>query len=77
MEPPERLVLTSTDHGEQFIHTFALAPEGSGTRLQRSVDMPRPGGATGVVFPLVVTFLIKPDVSRGLGLLKARLEGQP
>ncbi len=71
------MILTATDRGEQFMHTFTLSPAGSGTRLERAVDMPRPGGAVGVLFPLIVTFLIKPDVSRGLGRLKANLEGRP
>lgn len=77
VQRPDRLILTATDRGEKFMHTFTLSPAGSGTRLERAVDMPHPGGPVGVVFPLIVRFLIKPDVSRGLGMLKAKLESRP
>ncbi len=71
---PDRLVLTSTDSGQRFVNTFRLSPTGAGTRVERVMDMPRPGGVTGVLFPLIATFLIKPDVAKGLGKLKSRLE---
>jgi uncharacterized protein YndB with AHSA1/START domain len=74
---PTRLVLTSTEGGEHFVSTFTLTPTGSGTRVERVMDMPRPGGALGVAFPLISALVIKPDVSKGLGKLKARLEAQP
>lgn len=72
--PPERLVLTSTESGEQFVSTFTLTPTGAGTRVERVMDMPRPGGVLGVVFPVIKAVLVQPDVNKGLSNLKARLE---
>lgn len=72
---PQRLVLTSTDAGERYVSTFTLTPDGAGTQLERSVDLPRPGGALGLVFPLILSLLIRPDVAKGLGKVKATLEG--
>ncbi|MFZ0323746.1 MAG: SRPBCC family protein [Actinomycetes bacterium] len=72
---PSRLVLTSTEPGgEQFVNTFSLSGSGAGTTVERVMDMPRPGGAVGVVFPLIAKFLVKPDVTKGLGKLKVAAE---
>jgi hypothetical protein len=38
------------------------------------MDMPRPGGALGAAFPVLLATLIKPNVKKGMGLLKASLE---
>ncbi|MEP6695649.1 MAG: SRPBCC family protein [Pseudonocardiales bacterium] len=74
VQAPTRLVLTSTDSGQQFISTFRLTPAGSGTDIERVMDMPRPGGLAGALFPLISAVLIKPDVKKGLGKLKTTLE---
>ena len=73
---PTRLVLTSTERGEQFVNTFTLSAQGSGTRLERLTDMPQPGGLLGLVFPVIRALVIKPDVNKGLGTLKSLLEKQ-
>ena len=36
--------------------------------------MPKPGGVLGLVFPVILTALVKPDVAKGLGKLKTNLE---
>jgi len=41
------------------------------------MDMPRPGGAVGVIFPVIAKLLVKPDVTKGLGKLKAAVEASP
>ena len=69
--------LTSTDRGQQFISTFTLTPDGSGTNIERLMDLARPCGFPGALFPLIATFLIKPDVTKGLGQLNAALERRP
>jgi uncharacterized protein YndB with AHSA1/START domain len=74
VQSPRRLVLTSTDGTERFVSTFALSGAASGTVLERTMDMPRPGGLVGALFPLLIAFLIKPDVTKGLNKLKATLE---
>ncbi len=38
------------------------------------MDLARPGGLPGLLFPLIAKLLIKPDVAKGLGTLKALLE---
>lgn len=73
-DPPSRLVLTSTERGEQFINTFAVSAEGAGSKLVRTMDMPVPGGVLGLLLPLLVPALIKPDQQKGLNKLKANLE---
>jgi len=72
--PPARLVLTATDGGESFVSTFELTPSPAGTRVRRVLDMPKPGGILGLVFPVIVAALVKPDVAKGLSKLKANLE---
>jgi len=74
VEAPSRLVLTSSEGDEKVVNTFTLSPAGSGTEVERVMDLPRPSGVVGVLFPLISTLLIKPDVAKGLGKFKAALE---
>src|SRR5689334_22692116 len=72
--PPQRLVLDCVDHGKHFINTFTLEAAGSGTKLTRTVDAPKPTFPLSVVFPLIKAAFINPEVNKGLGMLKANLE---
>lgn len=72
--PPRRLVLDSIEKDEHFINTFELEAEGSGTRLTRIVDAPKPAFPLSVVFPLIMAAFIRPDVEKGLRNLKHNLE---
>jgi uncharacterized protein YndB with AHSA1/START domain len=74
VDPPKRFVLTSTEKGEQFINTFTLTPDGNATNVERVIDMPKPGGFVGVIFPLAAAGFVKPAVQKGLNMLKSRLE---
>lgn len=69
-EPPSRLVLVATDRGEQFVNTFVLTPQDGGTRVDRSLDLPRPAGVVGALFPIVAARVIRPDLHKGLQKLK-------
>lgn len=71
---PRRLELVSTDGGERFVNTYVLTPDGNRTRVDRTFDLVRPSGALGVVFPILLAAVIKPDVRKGMGMLKANLE---
>ena len=73
-EAPSRLELVSMDGTSRFTSVFIVGPRGAGSRVERVLDMPRPGGLLGVVFPLLARFLVRPDVAKGLGMLKANLE---
>jgi uncharacterized protein YndB with AHSA1/START domain len=73
---PTRLVLDATEKGEHFLNIFDLQPQGAGTLLTRGMDAPKPGGLLGLVFPLIMAGFIRPDVQKGLRMLKANLEGR-
>jgi uncharacterized protein YndB with AHSA1/START domain len=72
--PPRRLVLEADEKGGRFINIFELETEGTGTRVTRTMDAPRPGFPLSVVFPVLMATFIRPDVNKGLRNLKARLE---
>jgi len=67
-------VLDSKEKDDHFVNTFELEADGSGTRLIRTVDAPRPGFPLSVVFPILMATFIRPDVNKGLRNLKAKLE---
>ena len=71
---PRHLVLTSTEPSGSFINTFTLTPSGSGTRVDKTMDMPKPGGFTGLIFPLLLSTVIKSGVQKGLDMFKSNLE---
>jgi uncharacterized protein YndB with AHSA1/START domain len=77
LSAPTRLVLTATDRGEKFISRFTVTPVGAGSRVERVLDMPKPGGVLGFVFPVVLALLVRPDVAKGLAKLKANVEARP
>ncbi len=74
IDAPKRFIITSTEKGEEFINTFTLTPDGTGTTVERVIDMPRPGGFMGALFPVLKAGLIQPGVHKGLTMLKSRLE---
>lgn len=76
MTPPTRLVLASDDSGETFYNTFTLTRTDSGTRVERVLDMPVPGGVTGLLLPVLGALLIRPDLRKGLANLRAQVEGR-
>jgi uncharacterized protein YndB with AHSA1/START domain len=76
VERPTRFSFAAKEKGEQFVNTFTLTPAGTGTKVERLIDMPRPGGLLGAVFPLVANGFVKPAVGKGLKMFKARAEAQ-
>lgn len=71
---PSRLVLDATEKGEHFLNTFELQGQGAATLLTRRLDAPKPGGLMGLAFPVIMAAFIRPDVQKGLRMLKANLE---
>lgn len=74
VEAPTRLVMVSREPGGEFVNTFSLSPSGSGTTIRRVMDMPRPGGPLGLVFPLLVALVAVPGVRKGMEKLRANLD---
>jgi len=72
--PPDRLVLDCIDHGKHFFNTFTFDAVGSGTKVTRTVDAPKPTFPLSLVFPVIKAAFINPEVNKGLGMLKANLE---
>ena len=73
-DPPRRLVLTCAEPAGSFINTFTLTPAGSGTRVDKTMDMPKPGGFLGVIYPLLLATVVKSGVQKGLDMFKTNLE---
>jgi len=74
VDEPSRLVLTSSEGDERFVSTFTVTPSGDGCTVERAMDMPRPGGALGAVFPVILATLVRPNVNKGMANLKKSLE---
>ena len=70
-QPPSRLQLTADDRGQPFISTFTLTPQGGGTKVERQIDMPKPGG---ILFPLLLVGFLRPAIQKGMTMLKTNLE---
>ena len=73
-QPPSRLQLTAREQGEDFLSTYVLSRQGDATRVEKVIDMPRPNGFAGAIFPLVLGGFIKPATNKGMKMLKANLE---
>ncbi|MGH3626708.1 MAG: SRPBCC family protein [Sciscionella sp.] len=73
-DPPRKIEFTGRERGEDFLNTYVLTSQGDGTRIDRTLDMPKPGGVGGVFFPLVLGGFIKPATNKGMKMLKANLE---
>jgi len=73
-DPPRRLQFTSREKGENFLNTYVLTQQGTGTKVDRTIDMPKPGGVGGALFAWVLGGFIKPATNKGMKMLKANLE---
>ena len=73
VDAPRRLVLTSTDKGERYVHQFDVEASGRGSRITRTVEAPQPRGFVRLFFPLIFAIFINPEVSKGMSMLKANL----
>jgi len=74
---PDSLVIRSTEKGGEFINTFRLANESGKTTVEREIDMPKPGGFVGLVFPVIMAAVVKPGVQKGMNMLKTKAEQSP
>ncbi|MEP6973246.1 MAG: SRPBCC family protein [Actinomycetota bacterium] len=74
-DAPRRIEFSGREKGENFLSTYVLTPQGDGTKVEKRLDMPKPPGVAGALFPLILGGLIKPGTNKGMKMLKARLEG--
>lgn len=73
--PPNRLVLSSKDPGGgTFVNTFTVTAADGGCRVEREMDMPKPGGIVGALFPVLLATVVRPSVQKGMKQLKHNLE---
>jgi uncharacterized protein YndB with AHSA1/START domain len=72
-DPPHTLVLASTERGDRYLHRFDVVRTASGCEITRTVDSPKPTGVLGLLFPLLFVLLIKPEVSKGMEMLRSKL----
>ena len=71
--PPQRLALDVSSKDGRFRHTFALQPEGSGTRLTKSFDILQSNLVMKLTAPVIM--LLAPKVlGDDLKRIKAKLE---
>jgi len=63
LERPTRFAITVLDDGEEHYTTYVLTPDGAGTLLRQTLDLPKPGGAVGLAF----NKMIKPHIESGVG----------
>jgi len=73
VDATHRLVLTAIDKGERYVHQFDVEASGLGSRITRTVEAPQPTGFVRIIFPLIFAVFINPEVTKGMGMLKANL----
>lgn len=79
-EPGRRFAFDAADPSGPVIPSdFVLTPEGGGTKVERTMTMPKPDGFQGVMWPVIFAMLVKPAIQKNLNMLKAKLEerGEP
>jgi uncharacterized membrane protein len=73
---PSRFVFVAKDDkGDEFVNTYVLTAEGSSTRMDRTMEFPKPGGAAGMAFPTILKTVIKPSMQKTLETFKSNVEG--
>ncbi len=80
VDRPSRLAFTAVEHGPMsktspltFRNEFVLTALGTGTRIERRLETPTPGGLLGVVLAIMVKYVIRPGVQTGMDLLQRNL----
>ncbi|MHB8682017.1 MAG: SRPBCC family protein [Acidimicrobiales bacterium] len=75
VDPPSRLVFNAKEpKGEIFVNSFRVVSADNGCRVERTMDMPKPGGFLGLIFPLLLRAVIRPTVQKGMNNFKQRVE---
>ncbi len=70
----ELFSLSSIEDGDTYINTFNLTPEGDGTKVDKVIDMPKPGGPMGMMFAGIFKSVIAPRIAESMDKLKEVVE---
>ncbi|MEI6364940.1 MAG: SRPBCC family protein [Actinomycetes bacterium] len=70
----ELFSLSSLEDGEEYINSFSLTPEGDGTKVDKVIDMPKPGGPMGMMFAGIFKSVIAPRIAESMDKLKEVVE---
>ena len=70
----ELVSLSSLEDGEEYINSFSLTPEGDGTKVDKVIDMPKPGGPMGMMFAGIFKSVIAPRIAESMDKLKEVVE---
>jgi len=73
-EPNSVFSLSSIEDGDTYINTFNLTPEGDGTKVDKVIDMPKPGGPMGMMFAGIFKSVIAPRIAESMDKLKEVVE---
>ena len=73
-DAPKRLVIRSREKDQDFINTFTLTAQNGSTKVEREMDMPKPGGLVGVMMPVIMATVVRPGVQKGMNMFKENLE---
>lgn len=76
LDPPRTLTLKSTERGEVYLHRFDVVEAAPRCEITRIVDSPKPTGLLGLLFPVIFALVIRPEVSKGMQMLRDRLTEQ-
>jgi uncharacterized protein YndB with AHSA1/START domain len=71
---PTRFVLTAHDATGDFTNTFDLAPVDGGTSVTYTIVFPPMKGMLAVLTPILFPLVGKPDITKRMALLKAKVE---
>ena len=78
-EPGKRIAFDAKDaEAPTTSSDWVLTPEGSGTRVDRTMVFPKPPGFSGAMWPVFFPMLVKPAIQKNLNRLKTLVEtGSP
>lgn len=65
-DPGKRFAFEATDEGGTVPSEFVLRADGGGTRVERTMNFPKPKGFTGVMWPVIFPMLVKPAIQKNL-----------
>ncbi len=73
-EPASRFTIVSKDEGGTAVNRYVLTSSDDGTHLRRTMELPKPDGAAGALFPVIMAAVVKPGIAKGMKMFKANLE---